>query len=277
MAQVEEASKLAKGVEEPKNKVLIEVAKNNTAENIIKEMGELKLFVHGYIDSIADKLLNASRLFSQLQDAVVVSQNQLQSAQNIQVAADALDYLVKEYEIKKRELEIEHQRKQEEFESVVSAKRRDWQRETEEYSYTTQLKRRREKEQFEEELAEERKLLEDKEVAIKSQENEIANTKIEMAGFEQRLEREVAIAREKVAKELEHEYYDKLALLTKEKENENNISKLKVNHLEESNKIKAQEIEKAYAQSQNMALKLIESSSFGKNSKIQDLANIQDN
>lgn len=271
LIQFDEANKLAKSVEDPKNKEILELAKSHSTENIIKDISDLKISIHSHLDSMADKLLNASRSFSQLQDAIAISQNQLQSVQNIEVAANALEQLVREYEVKKREFEAKHRQEDEDLTQTINSKKRDWQRETEDYNYTVQLKRRREKEQFEEEITKERRLFDERTTLLNAREEEIEKIKTEIREFNQRLTTEIADTKEKVTKELEHEFSVKLAIINKEKENDSNIAKLRVGHLEDINKRQALEIEKlrvetekAYAQSQNMALKLIESSAMTK-------------
>lgn len=271
LAQFDEANKLARSVEDPKNKEILELIKSRSAENIIKDISDLKISIHSYLDSIADKLFGASKLFSQFQDAISISQNQLQSVQNVQVVADALDYLVKEYEIKKRELETKHRQEDEDLTQTINSKKRDWQREIEDYNYTTQLKRRREKEQFEEEMIKERKLIDERTILLSTKEEDIEKVRTEIREFNQKLEIEIANAKEKVTKELEHEFSIKLAIINKEKENDSTIAKLLIAHLEDLNRKQTMEIEKlrvevekAYAQSQNMALKLIENSTMVK-------------
>lgn len=265
--QIEEAKNIAQEAQSPKSQEVIEQAKLYSPENLIKELGETKLAIHGYFESISEKLLTASNIFGQLQEAAKISQNHLQTAYNIQVAASALDQLVKDYDAKKREIETENQKLNYELAQAIESKKRDWQREIEEYNYTTQLKRKREKEQFEEEIAKQNKLMAEREANLASKEIEFQRLDAEVAGFKTKLDESVHQAREIALVEADHNFKNQLTLAAKDKASEVNLLNMKIQHLEdltknqkdEINKLTA-EVEKAYGQSQAIALKLVENS-----------------
>lgn len=267
LGHIEEAKNTAQDIQSPKSQEVVEQAKLYSPENLIKELGETKLAIHGYFESTSEKLLTASNIFGQLQEAIKISQNHLQAAYNIQVAASALDQLVKDYEAKKKETEAENQKLDYELGQAIESKKRDWQREIEEYNYATQLKRKREKEQFEEEIAKQNKLMTEREVNIASKETELQRLNTEVAEFKAKLDKAVHQTRQMALAEADHNFKNQLALTTKEKSNEVSLLNLKIQHLEdltknqkdEINKLAA-EVEKAYGQSQAIALKLVENS-----------------
>lgn len=269
LSKFEEAKNLAQSTSSPQNKIALEIAENHSMETILKEMGDLKIKVHNYFDTLTEQLLGATQTFGQLREATTVAQNNLQTTHNLQIAADALEQLVQDYEKKQKELELNHQQKSAELNQSVEIKKRDWQREAEEYTYNTKLQHKREKELFEEDLVKQQKILTEREQNIANQEAEIQKLRIEVASFNQRLAAEIARAREALAQSLEQEFANRLTLIHKDRENEQKMAQLKITHLEDLAKKQAQEIdqlraeaEKAHMQSQNIALKLIENPSL---------------
>lgn len=278
MTNLEEAKNLAHEVQSPKSQEIIEKAKIHSPENLIKGLGEIKLSIHSYFESISEKLLNTSNTFDQLQEAIKTSQDCLQTIYNIQVAAVTLDQLVKDYDAKERELKAGNEKLNYDLSQTIELKKRDWQREIEEYNYTTQLKRKREKEQFEEEIAKQTEQIEERETNITAKEAEFGRLNAEVAGFKVKLEEAINQTREETLAETESNLKNQLALAAKDRAAEVNLLNLKIQHLEdlvrnqkdEINKLST-EVEKAYGQSQAIALKLVESSSNPSRETAQNL------
>lgn len=276
LSRFDEAKRLAQNTNASENNALVEAAKTHSTETILKEMGDLKIKTHNHFDTLAEQLLGAARTFTQLQEAAAIAESNLKNTHHLQIAADALEQLVQDYEKKQKELESGHQQKLSELNQAIEIKKRDWQREAEEYAYGTKLQHKREKELFEEEMAKQHKILTEREQNIANQETEIQKLKVETTNFGQRLAVEIARSRQELTQSLEQEFANRLALINKDRENEQKMAQLKTAHLEESVKKQAQEIgqlhaetEKVHAQSQTIALKLIENPPFSKKGPVE--------
>ncbi len=265
LAKLEEAKELAKRADNPKNLELQETVKDFSTDEIAQQINNLKFLVNNNLDNLIQKLLSAYQTFSKIQEGIRASQEYLASAHNIQVSAQALNQLISDYDSKESELEAEFRKRRLELDYEDQMQRLKSQRQIEEEGYMAQTKLKREKEVVEEELAKQKKLMEDREVILASKEEELQSLKAQVASFEQRVERIVNQSRVEVIKQMEDDFQKRLASVNLERNNEANISNLNIKHLESTTKSQSQEIEKlrkelerAYAQLQATAIKLIE-------------------
>lgn len=270
-SQIEGARDLAQAVHDPKRGEIVQSALQFTPDTVISKISDLKREVGGELDALAEKLITASKTFSQLQEAIAYSRDQLQHFKNIQTGAEALDLLIREHDLSKRKLETEYAARKQELDDTIAAAKRQWEREQEEYQYGTELKTRRAKSELQEELAKEQQTLTDRETALKSREDTVKQQEQEIAAFPKRMEIAMEEARKQTTRDLEERFAEQMKLVKKEHENELGIAGLKTAHAEAMLKTQAAdiaklraELERSAAQVQAMATKIIESSGMVK-------------
>jgi len=256
LQKYEELKMTSKLIQEPQNMELLSKTKDYTSENILKSASDLKIIFTNNLNELTEKLIAESKKFAEFQQAVELSKKNLEIAYNIQIAADTLGNLISEHENKKRELEIE-----------MENKKRDWQREQEEYEYSAKLKRQREQNSYEDEMKEKNKQLEERVQNIKNQEQEISKLKTEAENFPKKLNQEVEQKEKELTAKLKAEFKIETEMAKKDWELNKKLLEMQNQNFEDIIKkqnseitILRQEAEKANKKSQEMAVKVIESS-----------------
>ncbi|MDP3245329.1 MAG: hypothetical protein Q8M83_06815, partial [bacterium] len=162
LEQYEELKTASRLVYQPQSAEAIAKAKASTADSITKSISELKMTVASglnqlsstasdHLTALLNEIFRALATFDELQQAIEISRKQLDVQYKIQVGAEILEQVVNEYEAKKHQLEIDFVEQKTALETEIAIKRRNYERETEEYNYTTKLSRSREQALFEEE------------------------------------------------------------------------------------------------------------------------------
>jgi len=277
--QLEDLKLTSKMVHLPENQELEAAAKNQTEASVSQAVAEIKKTMAVNLEELSAKL-NASlaglsagifseaKKFTELQQAVELSKKNLALHYNIQVVAETIEQLVNDFESKKQQLEKEFSARQEQLEAEINNKKRDWQRQQEEYDYNTKLERKRDEALFEETRAKKEKELADRESNIKRQEQEIIQLKKQVEQLPETIDKE-AMAREKeINKRLENEYAARIDGLKKDWEAEKKIAEMKTQNLADLTKKQEQEIislkketELANKKAQELAVRIIESGS----------------
>ena len=255
LEQQQELKLVSKQVHEPANQELLAKTKIYDTNHIHQTITTLKTTFNTSINQLADLLLAEAQKLQDLQRAIELSRQTLQTNYNIQVAAEALGNLIAEYETKERQLG-----------ESSTLKKRDWEREQEEYLYNTKLGRKREQELFDEQLAKKENDLKQREQIIKNQELEIASFKKQISEQPLLIEKEVKVKEKEILEKLQAEYDNKSLLLQKEWEARTNLQTLEIKNLKDILERQSTEIivlkketELANKKAQELALKVVES------------------
>ncbi len=287
--QFDELKMTAKFVNSSETQGTIDILRGQTKENINKsisdfkrtsaaEMSEATGKMNAALDDLLVKALDEIEKFNELQKAIEASKKNLSLHYNIQVVAETLENLVVEYENKKKRFEDESQAAKEIFSADVAAKKRDWEREQEEYAYNLKLQRRKESDLYEEEREKQQKESEARESALSVREDEMKKLQAEAADFPKQLEKELAAKEKEVGAALGAEFKNKMELAQKDWTAEKRFYELRKENLE--NQIKKQdaelsllkkEAEAANKKAQELAVKVIErGNGTGSSSKIAE-------
>ncbi|TSD04137.1 MAG: hypothetical protein Athens071412_798 [Parcubacteria group bacterium Athens0714_12] len=257
LRKYEELKMASKLIQEPQNVELLAKAKDYTSENIFKSVSDLKITFTNNLNELAEKFAAESKKFSELRQAIELLKKKLEVSYNIQIAADTLENLISQHETKKRELELE-----------IENKKRDHLREQEEYEYNAKLKQQREQNLYEEKVKTKNKQLEERELNIKNQEQEFNKLKLETEAFPQKLNREIELKEKELAIKLQSEFKIEKEMIKKDWESDKKLLEIQNQNLEDIIKkqnneitILRQETERANKKAQEMAIKIIESSS----------------
>lgn len=303
-AQRELELKPEKKLEEKKAKEVIEVAESLSTEGVSKEISNLKIEISKVLAQISDRLEEEINKFKSVQNAIMLKERELKELYEIEKSTITLAALIESQNQKRQEFEkemaekkeallqeIEALRKQKEEEKkryeeevkerdLLEKKKRE--REREEYEYSFKREQKLARDRFEDEKAKlEKEIqakkeeieaeLKEREKIISEREEELNELRKRVNAFPKELETAVTKAVKETTERLNLEAKNREELIKKEFLGERNVLMTKIESLEKIVKEQAeqiaklsQQLEKAYQQVQEIAIKTIEGSSTSK-------------
>jgi hypothetical protein len=309
-AQREAELKPEKKLEEKKTKEVIQVAESLSSEGVAKEISNLKIETSKTLAQISDRLEEEVNKFRAIQSAIALKEKELQELYEIEKSAVALAALIESQNQKRQQFESEMAEKKETLSQEIEAlraerekekndyeaeikerdimekKRRD--REKEEYEYSFKREQKLAKDRFEDEKAKLEKEVQNKKEQMQSElkerekvvaekEEELNELRKKVNAFPKELETAVAKAIKETTDRLNLEAKNREELVKKEFMGERNVLTTRIESLEKIVKEQSeqiakfsQQLEKAYQQVQDIAVKTIEGSST-----IKSFANLQ--
>ena len=309
-AQREAELKPEKKLEEKKAKEVIQVAESLSSEGIARETSNLKIETGKMLAQISDRLEEEIGKFKAIQNAIVLKEKELQELYEIEKSAVTLAALIESQNQKRQAFELEMAEKKEALSQEIEALRAQREQEKKEYEeeikerdMTEKKRREREKDDYEYSFKREQKLTKDKfedeksklekeiqikkeqmeselkerEKAIAGREDELNELRKKVSVFPKEMETAVAKAIKETTEKLTLEAKNREELVKKEFIGERNVLTTRIESLEKSVKEQneqisklSQQLEKAYQQVQEIAVKTIEGSST-----IKSFANLQ--
>lgn len=297
-------------IEDKRIQKAVEVTDSLSTEGIVQEVSTLKLEVGKLLSQLSDRLEEEVSKYRQVQQAVEAKQKELQEIYDIEKSALSLAALIDAQHQKRQQTEAELAAHKEELTQEIETLREEWgkekkvheaeikerdaseqkrrEREKEEYLYVFQREQQLAREQFEDEKARlEREIayrreqmekeLADREKAIAERETELNELRKQASAFPKELESAVNKAVKEAMQRVEAEAKSREELLKKEFDGERNVLNTRIESLEktvteQNGQIAklSQQVEKAYSQVQDIAIKAIEGTS-----RSQPLANLQ--
>ncbi len=303
-AQREAELKPEKRLEEKKAKEVIQIAESLSTEGVSREISNLKLETSKMLAQISDRLEEEVNKFKAIQHAIALKEKELQELYEIEKSAITLAALIESQNQKRQAFEMEMAEKKEAFNQEIEAlrkqreeekkryeeeikdrdlmekKRRE--REKEEYEYSFKREQKLAKDKFEDEKArlekeiqlkreQMEKELNEREKAIAEKEEELNELKKRVNAFPKELEAAVNKAVKETTDKLNLEAKNREELMRKEFIGERNVFTTRIESLEKIVKEQneqisklSQQLEKAYQQVQEIAVKTIEGSSVAK-------------
>ncbi len=308
--QREAELKPEKRLEEKKAKEVIQVAESMSSEGVSREISNLKIETSKTLAQISDRLEEEVNKFRAIQSAITLKEKELQELYEIEKSAVTLAALIESQNQKRQAFEIEMAEKKEALSQEIEALRaerekekNDYEGETKERDMAEKKRRDREKEEYEYSFKREQKLTKDKfedekaklekeilikkgqmeselkgrEKAIAEKEEELNELKKKVAAFPKEMETAIAKAVKETIEKLTLEAKNREELQKKEFVGEKNVFTTRVESLEKAVKEQSeqitkltQQLEKAYQQVQEIAVKTIEGSST-----VKSFANLQ--
>jgi hypothetical protein len=309
-AQKEAELKPEKKIEERKSKEVIQVAESLSSEGVAKEISNLKIETSKTLAQISDRLEEEVNKFRAIQNAITLKQKELQELYEIEKSAVTLAALIESQNQKRQAFETEMAEKKEALSQEIEALRverekekNDYEAEIKEWDIAEKKRRDREKEEYEYSFKREQKLAKDKfedekaklekEIQIKKEqmqselkerekvvaqkEEELNELRRKASAFPKELETAVGKAIKETTDRLNLEAKNREELVKKEFTGERNVLTTRIESLEKIVKEQSeqiakfsQQLEKAYQQVQEIAVKTIEGSST-----IKSFANLQ--
>jgi hypothetical protein len=309
-AQREAEMKPEKRLEEKKAKEVIQVAESLSTEGVAREISNLKIEASKTLAQISDRLEEEVNKFRAVQNAIALKEKELQELYEIEKSAVTLAALIESQNQKRESFESEMAEKKEALSQEIEALRAEREQEKKEYEeeikerdMTEKKRREREKDDYEYSFKREQKLTKDKfedeksklekeiqvkkeqmeseikerEKAIAGREDELNELRKKVSAFPKEMETAVAKAIKETTDRLNLEAKNREELVKKEFIGERNVLTTRIESLEKSVKEQSeqiaklsQQLEKAYQQVQEIAVKTIEGSST-----IKSFANLQ--
>ena len=268
LEKYDELKMASKILGEPQTLDLFSKVKDYTVNNLTASIAELKNSLNSNLTELSDKLLAEAQKLSEIQQAIELSKKNLELNYHIEIAAETLQNLIGENETKRQEFEKTAEQSRRDLGEEITNKKRDWSRELEEYNYDTKIKHKREEEFYQEQKAKKEAEFLERADQLKNQETELQNLRAQAADAPKQLEKALAAKEQELAKKLRSQFDQELLSAKKDWQAEKNIYELKLNNQEEQIKkqnteISAlkQETERANKKAQELAVKVIESSS----------------
>ena len=309
-AQREAELKPEKRLEEKKAKEVIQVADSLSSEGVAKEISTLKIETGKVLAQISDRLEEEIGKFKAVQNAIVLKEKELQELYEIEKSAVTLAALIESQNQKRQVFESEMAEKKEALSQEIEtlraerenekkdyeegikerdvAEKKKREREKEEYEYSFKREQKLAKDKFEDEKAKlEKELhlkkeqmeseLKEREKVIAEQENELNELRKKVGAFPKEMEAAMTKAIKETTEKLNLEAKNREELQKREFIGERNVLTTRIESLEKMVKEQSeqitkltQQLEKAYQQVQDIAVKTIEGSS-----NIKSFANLQ--
>ena len=281
-----------------------------STEGIARETSNLKIETGKMLAQISDRLEEEIGKFKAIQNAIALKEKELQELYEIEKSAVTLAALIESQNQKRQAFELEMAEKKEALSQEIEALRAQREQEKKEYEeeikerdMTEKKRREREKDDYEYSFKREQKLTKDKfedeksklekeiqikkeqmeselkerEKAIVGREDELNELRKKVSVFPKEMETAVAKAIKETTDRLNLEAKNREELVKKEFIGERNVLTTRIESLEKSVKEQneqiaklSQQLEKAYQQVQEIAVKTIEGSST-----IKSFANLQ--
>jgi len=309
-AQKEGELKPEKRIEEKKAKEVIQIAESLSSEGVAREISTLKIETGKMLAQISDRLDEEITKYKAVQGAITLKEKELQELYEIEKSAVTLAALIETQNQKRQGFEWEMNEKKEALSQEIEVLRAEREKEKSEYEAETKerdaaekKRREREKEEYDYSFKREQKLTKDKfedekarlekevhlkkeqmEAELKLREKAIADSEQELnelrrkaGAFPKEMETAVARAVKEATERVSLEAKNREELQKKEFMGEKNVLTTRIDSLEKTVKEQSeqiarltQQLEKAYQQVQDIAVKTIEGSSGTKT-----LANLQ--
>jgi hypothetical protein len=245
---------------------LMEKVKTYTPDALTKAVGELKATLEATLRDLNERIALEMQKLSEIQNAIQISKKNLELQYHVQVAAETLEQLVKEYGAKKQEFDREAAASRQGLEEEISAKKRAWGREQEEYAYNLKLQRAREEQEYKEGKTRTEQEIIQREAALKQQETELLNLRAQAAETPAKLQKALAEHEQAVSKRLRSEFEYTMELTKRDWRLEKGTYELKLSTLQEQVKRQTEEnaalkheAERANQKAQELAVKVVES------------------
>lgn len=261
-----------------------------SVEGVVQNISALGLDISKALSDISGKLAQEVERLASVREAVELEKKELERLHKIDVASTVLDQLVQDYARENERLEAEIAARRAAWEEEARSAERERkeqeenlrkqrQREIDDYEYKKGLERKKAQDKYDDDMRllekknrEKQEALEkswqQREAALKDQEQELLRLRKENAEFPARLEAEVARSAAEASRAAQAGFEQQILILKKDAETEARLAELRIKGLEEavsrqSAQIAAlqKQLDEAKQQVQDIAVKAIEGAS----------------
>ena len=266
------ATKIAK----PENQQLVHKIKELSIEEISSAIASLKQSINNQLNNVTDNLSEQLNKFLELSKAIELVEEKLKINYNIEIVADTLDKLISDFAEKQKNLEHDFETKQSELNHDASQKRRQWQMEQEEYQFKLEIDRKKNEEEYAYESQKRIKSIEERENAVNLKEEKFMELETEVKNYSTKLQQAIDENNAEWQNSVDHRVSERLKEVEQERKSEQALTNLRITSLNELIERQKAEIEnlkisldRANERAQNLASKVVESSSLVTKSELK--------
>lgn len=232
-------------IEATEAQAVLDSVKGLALQQVIGEVGDLQVTVQNTLAGLSAALTSKIQQLQQCDQAITLKEQRLKELHGIEAEAITLDDMKAQKEAEQQAWEKEREDRENQWNEEVAERAKTWKRQEDERNYDVLTKTKRATDEFEAtvsankraEQARQETLLKswnEREEALKSQEQEFTNLQTQVAGFEARLESEVKKAEAILSNVLKRQYEHEAALLRKDAEAEKSMNAVKVSALNDT-------------------------------------------
>ena len=269
MAKYDTLRQSATNVTKVESQAVLTKTKELSTEGIMIAISDLKLKINQQLNSLADNLSDQLGQYKDLSQAIEISQEKLKVQNGIEIAADTLDRLVKDFAENNQKLEKDYQIKETELDQSIERKRNEWQTEAETHQFRLELNRKKEQEEYNYENQKKIKAIEEREQAVGQKENELISLKQEAEVFPEKLNQALEENNQKWQETVDRQVNDRLKEIEQERKSEKALIEIRTQNLEQTIENQQTEItslrsnlDKANQRAQDLAAKVVEGASM---------------
>lgn len=229
--QQEQARSTAQSVHEPRSQELISKAKqvtDNQEQQINLSITKSRSTILDHFNALTDVINSEIERLSELHQATEAVQKNLTHHHNIKVAADTLEVLINDNELKKQKFAIESTRRQTELDNKLATQEQEWEREQEEKNYQAKRKRQHEQQEVADQTAQSKRTLQERADALVKQEEEIAHLRQQVIDIPSVTEKKLGQQAKEMTAQLKTEHDRELQHTKQRHEAEQNILTIKI-------------------------------------------------
>lgn len=269
------ATKIAK----PENQQLVNKIKELSIEEISNAIASLKQSINNQLNNVTDNLAGQLNKFVELSKAIELLEEKLKINYNIEIAADTLDKLISDFAEKQKNLDHDFETKQSELTYDISQKKRQWQMEQEEYQFKIELDRKKNEEEYAYESQKRIKMIDERETVLNQKETKFVELETEVKNFPTKLQETIDENNAKWQESVDKRIGERLKEIEQERKSEKALTDLRItglNELIERQKLEIENLktslDRANQRAQDLASKVVESSSLVAKSEIKPQA-----
>ncbi len=217
------------------------------------DIAALRKKIQASLDELAVSLAEESKKLSEIKSAAAIESERLKTARQMELAAEALDILLTDYQTKEKELAAKQRATEETMAQEIARRKKDWEREQEEYAYNQKIARKKEEDGYEmeqgkkealrkEALAKKEAETTERENILRAREEAIKKMEAEIAALPAKLEQAALNGKQQAEETMRKDFAVEKRLAEQEWRAEKNAYEAKIAGLQENAKAAAAEI-----------------------------------
>mgnify|MGYP001562726269 CR=1 FL=1 len=216
-------------IEQAEAKTILAAVKELNPAKVVTDVGNLQLSVQSTLANLSASITNKMAQVETIDSAIKLKEDRLQELYGIEKEAVTLDDMKAQVEAESEQAEIDREERNAKWTEESAERQKQWSRALDDWNYEFEQKKKRIQEEFGVEMVRQRrdeqmraetvaKSVADREAALKAREQEIADLKTTVAGFDARLKAEIAKAEAVVGNTMKRQHEHEIQLLKKDSE-----------------------------------------------------------
>lgn len=227
-----------KRIEQTEANAVLESVKGLDLNKVVAEVSGLQVNVQNTLANLSSSLTNKVQQLSQMDTAIELKEQRLQELYGIENMAITLDEMKAQRELEEQQANAQRIERNKQAADEELERQKKYKREQDDYDYQCAVARKKWKDDFDAEVANAKRNEEarkemlarawhEREMALKSQEQHLADLQKQVSEFDSRLKTEVAKAEKIIENTVKRDYEHKIALLTKDAESDKHSNLIK--------------------------------------------------